>query len=393
MYLAAAPYFSQCFQSSPWASKNFQSSIISVGTLTNLISMLILANLQSKASYPKRIFLALLINTFAFTLLAISTITFRTIGPPIYLSFLLLTVLLTSTATGLMQNGAFAFAASFGHPSYTQAILTGQAIAGVLPSIAQIASVLALPPPSTEADTNIADSGTSKSAFAYFLTATLISLLAFTLFIPLVRRHNALLESRMLSSITSIEEAERAHRKVVGMLDLYKKLHWHASAIFTCFFVTMFFPVYTAQITSVNSDVHIVSAPRWAAPNVFIPLAFLLWNTGDLSGRLLSLIPFRPFSLYPSTLFVFALLRSLFIPLYLLCNIRGAGAVINSDAFYMAVQLGFGVSNGWLAGKCMMEATEWVGEEEREATGGFMGFNLVAGLAAGSLGSFLVAGG
>ena len=56
-------------------------------------------------------------------------------------------VFLTSVATGLCQNGTFAFAASFGRAEYIQAIMTGQAVAGVLPSIAQILSVLAVPEP------------------------------------------------------------------------------------------------------------------------------------------------------------------------------------------------------------------------------------------------------
>lgn len=62
---------------------------------------------------------------------------------------------------------------------------------------------------------------------------------------------------------------------------------------------------------------------------------------------------------------------------------------MHSDLFYLVVvQLGFGLSNGWLASSAMMGATGAVGEEEREAAGAFMGFNLVAGLTAGSLLSF-----
>lgn len=80
-----------------------------------------------------------------------------------------------------------------------------------------------------------------------------------------------------------------------------------------------------------------------------------------------------------------------FIPLYLLCNIKGRGAVVPSDFFYLIiVQLLFGLSNGYIGSSCMMGASEWVQPEEREAAGGYMGLALVSGLTVGSLFSFLL---
>lgn len=86
------------------------------------------------------------------------------------------------------------------------------------------------------------------------------------------------------------------------------------------------------------------------------------------------------------------------LPLYLLCNLHGEGAVIPSDFFYLfIVQFPFGISNGWLASNAMMAAAESVedeaGEEgKREAAGGFMALCLVVGLMMGSFLSFSVAG-
>ena len=47
--------------------------------------------------------------------------------------FLIFIVFVTSLAAGLCQNGVFAFVSGFGQPRYTQAIMTGQGVAGVLP--------------------------------------------------------------------------------------------------------------------------------------------------------------------------------------------------------------------------------------------------------------------
>lgn len=312
-------------------------------------------------------------NIVVFGLLALSTTYFRGVSAGVYLGFLLTMVFGTSLATGLIQNGAFAFAAGFGRPQYIQAIMAGQGIAGVLPPIAQIISVLAVrsPEPSEGVPRDTMPppipppQQSSTAAFVYFLTAAAVCITALLAFIPLVRRHNRLMESRMMESITSIEEAERAQRKVVGLWTLYKKLHWLAAAVFMCFAVTMFFPVFTVQIIS---NMPPDEASRLYQPASFIPLAFLFWNTGDLFGRLLTLLPFS-LRHRPALLFVVAVARLGFLPLYLLCNIRGRGAVVSSDIFYLfVVQLGFGLTNGWLGSSCMMAALEWVedGEEKQQ---------------------------
>ena len=151
----------------------------------------------------------------------------------------------------------------------------------------------------------------------------------------------------------------------------------------------MLFPVFTAKIQSVQAA---DSAPRLLQPICFVPLAFLLWNAGDLLGRLATLIPRLAASVeYPRAVFLVALLRIVFVPLYYLCNIDGRGAAVDSDIFYLVfVQFLFGLSNGFVGSICMMGASRWVEPDEREAAGGFMSFMLVGGLTAGSLTSFLV---
>ncbi|GAP89695.1 putative nucleoside transporter [Rosellinia necatrix] len=391
MFLAAAPYFQYRFQADDWALRNFQSAILSVSTLTNLGGMTYLANKQHSASYPFRINSALYINVVVFVLLAVSSRSFLDATPTTYLVFLLAMVALTAWASGLIQNGAFAFASSFGRPEYMQAIMAGQGVAGVLPSLVQVASVLSAPPPDVS-EVETAKAEKEAAAFAYFLTAVVVSAVALFAFVPLVRRHNRMIENRMTAtmatSTASIEEAERAARKVVGMARLFGKLYWTSGGVFLCFVVTMFFPIFTPKILSVTPP---EEANALLQPAAFIPLGFFFWNLGDLIGRSMSLVV----SLRdrPVVLFGFGVARSAFLPLYFLCNIHGRGAVINSDLFYLLlVQLPFGLTNGWLASDCMMAAGEQVDESEREASGGFMGLCLVAGLSAGSLLSFTAAG-
>ncbi|KAL6891320.1 nucleoside transporter domain-containing protein [Trichoderma longibrachiatum] len=393
MFLAAAPYFAARFAGDPWIEANFQSTILTVSTLTNLVSALILSHIQHSASYPFRINLALVINTVIFSLLTASTAVLLDASPRQYLAFVLAMVACTSWAAGLMQNGAFAFAAGFARPEYMQALMVGQGVAGVLPSIAQVVSVLLFPPGKEKA---AAPQGES-SAFYYFLAAVVISLVTLVAIIPLVRRHNRLVAERipehLASSMASIEEAERITttntRKAVPLLHLLKKLRWLASGVALVFAVTMFFPVFTVKILSVHTD---DGGGLLFQPAVFIPLGFLFWNVGDLAGRVATMLPFS-LTHRPRLLFALAVGRIALLPLYLLCNVNGRGAVVPSDFFYLfVVQLVFGATNGWVGSSFMIASGEWVEEHEREATGGFMGLCLVAGLAAGSLLSFTIAG-
>lgn len=398
MFLAAAPYFQIRFSSDEWILQNSQSAITSISTITNLLTMAILTNIQSSANYPFRINSGLFLSIGVFSFLAISTTYFVDVSATVYLIFLLFMVCLSALAAGLMQNGAFAFAASFGRPEYTQAIMAGQGVAGILPPLAQMTSFLAVPPSSSSPTSSDPGEGdptreAGTAAFMYFLTAVAVSGVTIFAFIPLVRRHNRLVERRMseqlATSVTSIEEAERAARHFVSIPALFAKLRWVSASVFMCFAVAMFFPVFTSKILSVRNP---ETDGRLFEPGAFIPLAFFFWNLGDLLGRVATMLPFS-LRHKPLALFGISVARLVFLPLYLLCNIRGKGAVIGSDLFYLLViQFPFGLTNGWLGSSAMMAAGEWVGEGEREAAGGFMGTCLVAGLTVGSLLSFTANG-
>ncbi|OJJ70857.1 hypothetical protein ASPBRDRAFT_55531 [Aspergillus brasiliensis CBS 101740] len=385
MFLAAAPYFYHRFHTDDWAATHYQPSILTVSTVTNLGSSFILAKLQKGASYPKRVTISLLINIVVFTLLAFSTILMKDVAVSTYFSFLMIMVFGASLATGINQNGVYAYVSGFGREEYTQAIMGGQGVAGVLPCIVQILSVVSVP---SKKEGQKAPQESSKSAFAYFITATTVSSFALLAFLSLVKRRKS---STLLDpTADDHSDSDVPENKSVSLWTLFKKLRFMATAIFLCFTVTMTFPVFTAEIESVHDT---PGRSRLFDQAVFVPLAFFFWNAGDLMGRMLVLFPRLSLVHRPFVLFLFSIARAAFIPLYLLCNIRGRGAVVKSDFFYLfVVQLLFGISNGYLGSNCMMGAGQWVSPDEREPAGGFMGLMLVGGLTAGSLMSFLVAG-
>lgn len=392
MFLAAAPYFQRRFESSPWVVSHFQSSILSVSCATNLCSVIIFTKRQKSASYPRRVLLSLLLNIVAFTLLAFSTILFRNIPVGVYFAFVLVMVFGASLATGMNQNGIFAYVSGFGRNEYTQAIMAGQGVAGVMPCIAQILSVLAVSEQGNPGG-ETTQYQSSKSAFAYFSTATGVSMSAFLAFVYLLRRHNELsspfktAEEALPISEEEEEALDAPVKKQISLWTLFRKLQWMSLAVYLCFAITMVYPVFTTEIQSVRDTTPL---PRLFQPAIFIPLALLFWNTGDLLGRVILVFPKLNLTHYPRVLFAISVCRLVFIPLYMSCNVNGRGAMVNSDSFYLIVQLLFGITNGYVGSSAMMGAGEWVSVEEREAAGAFMGLMLVAGLSTGSFLSFFV---
>lgn len=391
MFLAASPYFASRFTGERWIETNFQSAIMTSSTVTSLAMIYTLTNMQKSASYPFRIASALVINVVVFSLLTVSTSMWLDAAPRAYFGFVIVMVICTSLGTALMQNGLFSFAASFSRPDYIRALVTGQAVAGVLPAIAQIASVLVFPPTQEKGLTasELAAKG-QTSAFVYFLTAVTVSATALMLLVSLVRRHSRIVEllatEQLAESVASVEAPQQVTRKVVPISLLFRKLFWPACAIAMAFTVTLFFPVYTSRVVSVIPP---SEASRLFQPYAFIPLGFLFWNMGDLLGRISSSIPVRG-SDDPTNLFVFSILRIMQVPLYFLCNIDGDGAAIPSDLFYLLiVQIGFGFTSGWLCSKLMVLAPSMVDKTEREAAGSFMGLALTVGLFTGSVLSFV----
>lgn len=391
MFLASAPYFSSRFTGERWIETNFQSTIMTSSTVTSLVMIYALTNMQKSASYPFRIASALITNAVVFSLLTASTSTWLDATPRGYFWFVISMVICTSLGTALMQNGIFSFAASFNRPDYIRGVVTGQGVAGVLPAIAQIASVLVFPPTQEKGLTasELAAKG-QTSAFVYFLTAVVVSATALMLLVPLVRRHRRIVEllatEQVAESVASVEEAQQVTRKVVPMAVLFRKLFWPAIAIATSFTVTLFFPVYTSRVVSVVPP---SEASPLFQPYAFIPLGFLFWNIGDLLGRMSSSIPIRGTD-DPTNLFVLSILRIMQVPLYFLCNIDGDGAAIPSDLFYLVVvQIGFGFTSGWLCSKLLVLAPSMVDKAEREAAGSFMGLALTVGLFSGSVLSFV----
>lgn len=140
-------------------------------------------------------------------------------------------------------------------------------------------------------------------------------------------------------------------------------------------------------------------------PLLFTSVHFLVFGFGDFVGRFICSFP-RLLVWSAKRLLVLSLSRTLFIVLFLLCNVQRpqsspipAVPIINSDFMFMLILLMFGLSNGYVSSLCMMSAPSLEHNprlrgkrEDVDVAATVSQFCLVGGLVLGSIASFVVRG-
>lgn len=200
------------------------------------------------------------------------------------------TVLVSSLGTAMTQNGAMALANVFG-PQFSQGVMVGQAVAGVLPSLV-LFLVSYIGDPRDQSVGGI---------FAYFGSTVLVSVACIVLY--------------RVSSIGSADKHDFLNRELdpeatvsVPFSLLFDKLRYLVLSIFTTFVVTLLFPVFAA-------NTFVSGLPMRNAQ--YIPLIFTVWNLGDLYGRAISGYSFfQSPSFTPFKTFLYSIARIGLVPLF-----------------------------------------------------------------------------
>jgi Nucleoside transporter len=167
-----------------------------------------------------------------------------------------------------------------------------------------------------------------------------------------------------------------------------------AFCIFFTFLVTLsLFPSWTTRLHSIR-QCH--SYGHRMSNDLFIPFTFVLFNLGDLGGRILAgMVDIAKISNFSTKLVLAAMFRCLFFPLLLLC-VGGTDPdrlQIHSDIYSLVVQGLFALTNGFLISLGFMHAPTLIpgNQEAQEKSSEILTFSLSCGLLCGSLLSFPVA--
>lgn len=383
-FLSASAYYGERFATTPLLIKIYSSTMMSTSCITSTLFNYYLSQKQS-ANYTKRTYMGLLLTVFIFLVMAASCISFTTIKDTPFFIGLMLMVFFSAISTALAQNGTMATVNVLGG-IYANAVMVGQALAGVLPSIALILSVLLV----KERESGSVEVQKNYGVAVYYFTASIISVVALSLLV-LNQKYKELAVFTRLDDLAENdandldEDEEELTNEHVPFSLLWSKLKLIVTTIFLTFSITLIFPVF-ASIVELNNEGH-----WFNQKNVFIPFIYLVWNLGDLLGRVLCGVKWSKMLIKdPRVLIIYALGRLLFIPLFFTCNLHKE-AVIKSDTWYILLQLLFGVSNGQLCTSCFMIVRDYCDTDaEREAAGGFTSVFLSVGLSVGALLSYVL---
>lgn len=147
--------------------------------------------------------------------------------------------------------------------------------------------------------------------------------------------------------------------------------------------------VYPAVVVLVTPQ---VDHPSFWTSKFFLPICcFFIFNLCDFLGRYLG-----RFGLLPrekaSVLLVVAVLRVAFIPIFLLCNVhpRHLPVVFESQYYYIAFMIAFGLTNGYLVLNVFVNGPLSVPVAYRKLSGFFLMLFLGLGLTLGSFTSTLL---
>lgn len=397
-FLSASAYYGQRFANTILLIKMYSSTMMSVSTLTSTGFNYYLSQVQAGVNYNRRIVLGLTMTIFVFIIMAVSCVSllFIEMNDVMFFVILMFMVFISAVATCYAQNGTMATVNVLGGV-YANAVMVGQGLAGVLPSVALIISILVVgeKPESTHKYVD-----KDYGVFVYYITASLISLACIGALNVINHQtnkvHYNLLAEPLphspanLNSPQITEQEPIIQKNHIPFGQLWSKLKFIVLTIFLTFSITLIFPVFASTVESV----HINSKHRFFNKTIYIPFVYLIWNLGDLISRILCGTPNSRLLIHnPKTLIIYAVARLIFIPLFLSCNIHPnihqSSALINSDLWYIGLQFLFGFSNGQLSTSSFMVVGDFCdSDEEKEAAGGFTTIFLSTGLAFGSVFSY-----
>ncbi|VEU43385.1 unnamed protein product [Pseudo-nitzschia multistriata] len=174
-----------------------------------------------------------------------------------------------------------------------------------------------------------------------------------------------------------------------------KSILWAIKGPAVCIFLTftITLAVFPSWISELRSSHECENRFRFDN-DLYVPLSFVLFNTGDLLGRLLSgYIPIDRIKHLSQKLVLGAVLRIGFLFVFLICNTttgKNSKMVVRNDFFSVSIQMLFAVSNGILVSTAFAFSPRLVSSSSmiQERASEIMTFSVFFGLLSGSLLSF-----
>lgn len=325
----------------------YSSSVMITSTVTSLASNLVLLYLP--ADYAKRVRHGLVIIAGSFLVLGCFG---GVISGTKWFLLLLLVTGVSSLGCALVQNGAMAITQTIPGSTHSLSIMIGQAVAGVVPPLIPMV---------------IGDADVKVMAVMNFITVCFLAVIAYVLFGT--KQNKPFLqtaEDNMANKFPETEELMIASRHMWGPI----------STILLGFAVSLSYPVFANHVESDKIPFQ-----------YFSPLSHLVWNSGDLLGRMLCLLP--QLRLTSDKWMVGHSAARFLIIVFLVLLERTQDR--SHDVLYLLVMLVFGTTGGFFISNAIARTPQCVPHELQPAAGEIISLTIAVGLSIGSVVSFITA--
>ena len=378
-FITAKSYFSYKLTEDVTLQDRFENAFALASMIPGVLSLGFNIFLTGRISRNFRLAISLLIMLVAF-ITTTALVKFDTQDKPsMFFAITVSTCTVLNLATGIFQGTIFGVAGIVGQ-RYMQAIMSGQATAGIFAAVADLATKVANPNYNKEPTT---------SALIYFIIASvfiIITGIAWSVLLKLPRMEFYFRRFERHVDRDIQDNATITDKEKIPYIMILKAISGKAAAVFIVFSVTLTcFPAIMAGISSTNKG----DGSIWDNELFSTLVVFLLFNTGDWIGRILAGVV-KIVDEKSKWLMILCIARIVFIPLFLMCNYehRLLPYVFNHDFWPIIINVLFSVSNGYLGSLGMMYGPKMVSIEYGETAGTMMSLFLQLGLTFGACLSF-----
>lgn len=434
VFITAEQYFHVRLCGSPYEA-SFENYFTFSFTAFNVLTLIYTIMYQSVFSQKFKVYVSLVVLLLVFGWLTLSClIEPDSMGPDAVFYSTLLGCIIAGTFTAFLQDGVFALGGKL-PMIHTQGAMTGQAIAGLVVALSGVFTMLLGSANSPADECDILYDDVKWSSFLYFGVSVFVLFIALVSYyyledLPYVRyhvenqgqvlsdeesgrqsSHSGLLDGGVkesmnqpflvpgnsvnsddsdLNDLTKLSvgdnvESFQYEDTPSPIFEVFMQIRSFAIAVWLTYAATLaIFPGVTTKIRSTtDSDVRFFT-------DLFVPISFVTFNLGDFIGRVLA---GYKIILAPKNLWIGAVARLAYIPLFLLCNVKGSEdndlpTLFENDFWPIFFMLTFATTNGYFGSCLMMTGPGQVESKDLQTASTMMVLCLTFGLLTGTLVSF-----
>lgn len=373
---------------------------------TNLLGLVLCVKYQHMYPLKTRVLAPMSATAVIFIYISICVlIPPESMGPLVVFLPTLFCTTLAGACSAIIQGGLFGLAGML-PPIYTQAVMGGQGLGGLVVAFAGVLTPLIGEGSHYDNPCDAPYSETKWSSFAFFSVSAITLILTVAGFIVLdnhnfVRHHTKKHLDHSTPSKSSRPNTERnllqaSHvgsdeptevlidEEEAGTVDkrmVFRQVMRPAFNVMMVFAVTlMVFPTVTASVTDSTGSKSKFFSVLW------VPMSFLNFNTFDFLGRIFAGWFTVDEHSFPWMTYA-CVARIAFVPLFLLCHTGGAVPdLLNNDWFPIVLMIIFAFSNGLFSSFMMMTGPMKVkSAAQQNIAGTMMATSICFGLTLGSL--------